>query len=41
MASPPHRGIILDGTFREVGLGVAPRAPSGAAGATVTADYGT
>jgi uncharacterized protein YkwD len=40
MHSPPHRAIILDGGFRRVGLGVASGSPSGAGGATVTADFG-
>ncbi len=40
MASPPHRAIILDGGFSEVGVGVAPGAPvGGGGGATVTADF--
>ncbi len=39
MASPPHREIILDGGFSAVGVGVAPGAPVGGAGATVTADF--
>jgi uncharacterized protein YkwD len=40
MASPPHRAIILDGSFGAVGLGVAPGSPVGAGGgATVTADF--
>jgi uncharacterized protein YkwD len=39
MASPPHRAIILDGGFSEVGVGVAPGSPAGGGGATVTADF--
>jgi uncharacterized protein YkwD len=41
MHSPGHRAILLDGRFRDVGIGVAVGAP-GIAGpaATVTADFG-
>lgn len=42
MDSPPHRAIILDGRFRQLGLGVALGSPAGmAAAATVTADFAT
>jgi uncharacterized protein YkwD len=41
MLSPPHRQIILHGSFRRVGLGVANGCPEGLSGAaTVTADFG-
>jgi uncharacterized protein YkwD len=41
MHSPPHRAIIMDRRFEEVGLGVAAGSPSGAGdAATVTADFG-
>jgi uncharacterized protein YkwD len=39
--SPGHRAIILDGSFDEVGLGVAIGSPFGhGSSATVTADFG-
>jgi uncharacterized protein YkwD len=41
--SPPHRAILLDPGFREVGIGVAAGVPDpalGAAGATVVLDFG-
>ncbi|MEA2286483.1 MAG: hypothetical protein QOJ21_2526 [Solirubrobacteraceae bacterium] len=42
MASPGHRAIIMDGTYRRVGVGVASGSPAGMDGArTVTADFGT
>ena len=42
MDSPPHRSIIMDGSFRKLGLGVATGSPAGVQGAsTVTADFGT
>jgi uncharacterized protein YkwD len=41
MQSPPHRAIIMDRRFQEVGLGIAAGSPSGAGdAATVTADFG-
>jgi uncharacterized protein YkwD len=41
MSSPPHRAIIMDGRFREVGLGIAAGSPAGDGDATtVTADFG-
>jgi uncharacterized protein YkwD len=43
IASPPHRHILLDPGFRELGVGVvtgAPRATSGLAGATYAVDVG-
>jgi uncharacterized protein YkwD len=41
MNSPPHRAIIMDGRFREVGLGIAAGSPAGDGDATtVTADFG-
>jgi uncharacterized protein YkwD len=40
--SPPHRAILLDPSFRDVGVGVAHGAPSGAnrGALTVTLDFG-
>jgi uncharacterized protein YkwD len=40
--SPPHRGILLDPTFRDVGIGVTPGLTdgSGGAGATAVLDFG-
>jgi uncharacterized protein YkwD len=41
MASPPHHAILMSGTFRRIGLGVAMGSPEGEAqAATVTADFG-
>jgi uncharacterized protein YkwD len=44
MHSPPHRHNILTGSFREIGVGIAPGAPVGAAAgqaaATYTTDFG-
>ena len=41
MQSPPHRAIIMDGRFNEVGLGIAAGSPSrDRDAATVTADFG-
>jgi uncharacterized protein YkwD len=41
MDSPPHNAILMSGTFRRIGLGVAKGSPQGADGAaTVTADFG-
>jgi uncharacterized protein YkwD len=41
MRSPGHRRNILDGTFREVGIGIAPGAPTGAGtGATYVNEFG-
>ncbi|HEV3321733.1 MAG TPA: CAP domain-containing protein [Solirubrobacteraceae bacterium] len=45
MASPGHRANILDGTYRETGVGVEPRPPAalaeGQPGALYTQDFGT
>ncbi|HXA54046.1 MAG TPA: CAP domain-containing protein [Solirubrobacteraceae bacterium] len=45
MESPGHRANILDGAYRETGVGVEPRAPAsldeGQAGALYTQDFGT
>jgi uncharacterized protein YkwD len=43
LASPPHRAILLDRTFRQVGIGVAPGLTdgSGVAGATAVLDFGS
>jgi uncharacterized protein YkwD len=42
LASPPHRAILLDRRFREVGIGIAPGLTdgSGGAGATAVLDFG-
>jgi uncharacterized protein YkwD len=43
MQSPEHRSIILDGRYREVGVGLALGAPMegmGGAGATLSLDFG-
>jgi uncharacterized protein YkwD len=44
MSSPDHRANILNGDFRESGIGVAPAAPAmcaeGPPGATYTQDFG-
>jgi uncharacterized protein YkwD len=43
IASPPHRHVLLDRGFRELGVGVvtgAPRRTSGLAGATYAVDVG-
>lgn len=44
MASPPHRAIILDGAYRDVGVGVSPAVPaelgSGWAGGTYAVEFG-
>jgi uncharacterized protein YkwD len=41
MNSPPHRAIIMDGRFREVGLVIAAGSPAGTGDATtVTANFG-
>jgi uncharacterized protein YkwD len=43
MHSPPHRAIILDRKFREIGVGIAfgvPQPGAHAAGATVALDFG-
>jgi uncharacterized protein YkwD len=43
MDSPPHRAVILNGRFREAGVGVTPGSPLDAAGAgaTFVLDVGT
>jgi uncharacterized protein YkwD len=44
MASPPHRANILDGEFRDSGIGISPHLPAsfagGQAGAIYTQDFG-
>jgi uncharacterized protein YkwD len=44
MASPEHRANILNASYRDTGIGVAPEVPSalsdGQAGATYTQDFG-
>lgn len=40
MNSPPHRAIILSGTYRRGGLGVGAEAPCGDGGATWVLDVG-
>lgn len=43
MHSPPHRQIVLTGGYRDIGIGVAPAAPTsltkGAQGATYTVEF--
>jgi uncharacterized protein YkwD len=39
MASPPHRAIILNGSFRLVGIGRKLGSYAGSSGAMVTADF--
>jgi uncharacterized protein YkwD len=43
MLSPPHRHIMLTGSYRDIGVGVAPAAPAslngGAKGATYTVEF--
>lgn len=47
MHSPPHRANILNGHFRDIGIGIAPGIPShsarlaGQGGATYTTDFGS
>jgi len=40
MHSAPHRANILSRRFRDIGIGIAARAPVGGAGATYTTDFG-
>jgi uncharacterized protein YkwD len=42
LKSPPHRAILLDPAFRDLGVGVAKGAPngSGTSALTVTLDFG-
>jgi uncharacterized protein YkwD len=39
MASPAHRRVLLDGAFREMGMGIAPGAPVDVDGSAQTATY--
>jgi hypothetical protein len=42
MASPPHREVILDGDYRELGVGVVRGTPTAdESGATLVVDFGT
>jgi uncharacterized protein YkwD len=42
MASPTHRAVILDPTFRDIGIGLVSRAPTGdGTGATFVLELGT
>ena len=42
LQSPEHRAILLDGRFRDLGIGIAIGAPNeGSNGATFTGDFGT
>jgi len=45
MHSPPHREIVLTSGYRDIGIGVAPAAPTsltkGASGATYTVEFAT
>jgi uncharacterized protein YkwD len=38
--SPGHRAILLDGRFRDLGIGIAIGAPTASGGATFTGDFG-
>lgn len=40
LRSPPHRAILLDGRYHDVGIGIAVGAPEGGGGATFTGDFG-
>jgi uncharacterized protein YkwD len=40
MHSPGHRRNILDGSFREIGIGIALGVPNGASGATYVNEFG-
>jgi uncharacterized protein YkwD len=40
LQSPGHRAILLDGRFRDVGIGIALGAPQGAGGATFNGNFG-
>jgi uncharacterized protein YkwD len=40
MESPPHRRVLLNGRYREIGVGVADGVPSGGAGTTFAAELG-
>jgi uncharacterized protein YkwD len=40
LRSPPHRAIVLDGRYQDVGIGIAVGAPQGGGGATFTGDFG-
>ena len=40
LRSPPHRAILLDGGYRDIGIGIAVGAPGQAGGATFTGDFG-
>jgi uncharacterized protein YkwD len=40
MHSPPHRRNILDGSFREIGVGIALGSPTGVSGATYVNEFG-
>ena len=42
MASPPHREVILDGVYRDIGVGLVRGTPtSDASGATLAVEFGT
>ncbi len=40
LRSPPHRAVLYEASFREVGLGLAADRPGGRGGATYTANFG-
>jgi uncharacterized protein YkwD len=40
LQSPPHRAILLNGRYDDVGIGIAVGAPQGGGGATFTGDFG-
>ena len=41
MHSPGHRRNVLDGGFREIGIGIAVGSPTGGAGATYVNEFGS
>jgi uncharacterized protein YkwD len=40
LQSPPHRAILLDARYHDVGIGIAAGVPKGGGGATFTGDFG-
>jgi uncharacterized protein YkwD len=40
LRSPPHRAILLNGRYDDIGIGIAVGAPQGGGGATFTGDFG-
>jgi uncharacterized protein YkwD len=41
LASPGHRAILLDGRYKDLGVGIALGAPGRGDGATFTGDFGS